>query len=150
MQHDLAKLFEPDILAEPRFFQAHRMRNLAEPEKALLFAVLSEAVETYQKFAFVRSARGRVLFCQTESWIWNESAEYLFSFANICEVIGLDAELLRRGLQAWMDNEGPVAWRRKAKKSSRSYKKRSRDGAGRPQKGPARCRSPRLKGGWLS
>lgn len=103
MQNDLAKLFEPDILAESRFFQAHSNRDAAEPERALLFAVLSEAIETFRKFAFSKSARGQVLFRQAAEWLWDKDPDYFFSCENICEVIGLDPCYLRRGLLQWAE-----------------------------------------------
>ncbi len=110
MQNDLAKLFEPDILAEPRFFQAHSKRDVAEPERALLFAVLSEAIETFRKFAFSKSARGQVLFRQAAEWLWDKDPDYFFSCENICGLMGLDPCYLRRGLLQWAERTKESAW----------------------------------------
>jgi hypothetical protein len=71
------------------------------PEKALMLAVLAEAVETYQKYAFSRSAPRRALFREVETWFFGKPVNYIFSFAVICEVLALDAEYLRRGLMQW-------------------------------------------------
>jgi hypothetical protein len=103
LQNDLAKLFEPDILTGPRFFQAHGKENMADPERALLLAVLSEAIETFRKFAFSKSARGQVLFRQAAEWLWDKDPDYFFSCENICEVMGLDPCYLRRGLLRWAE-----------------------------------------------
>jgi hypothetical protein len=103
LQYDLTKLFEPDVLAEGRFFQAHRMKKLVEPERALLLAVLSEAIDTFRRFAFSKSVRGQKVFRQAKEWLWDEDADYFFSCRNICEVIGLDACYLRRGLLRWLE-----------------------------------------------
>ncbi len=75
-----------------------------EPEKALMFAVLVEAVETYQKFAFCKSPRGQALFAEAQLWFWGKDSDSLFSFVSICEVFGLDPAFLRRGLMRWIAN----------------------------------------------
>ncbi len=116
MQNYLTKLFEPDILAEPRFFQAHGNRDVAEPERALLFAVLSEAIETFRKFAFSKSARGQILFRQAAEWLWDKEPDYFFSCENICQVIGLDPCYLRRGLVQWAENNKASIRERKVEK----------------------------------
>lgn len=103
MLYDLAKLFEPDILAESRFFHAHRMKTVVEPERALLLAVLSEAIDTFRRFAFSRSVRGQRLFHQAREWLWDDGTDYFFSCRNICELMGLDACYLRRGLLQWLE-----------------------------------------------
>jgi hypothetical protein len=110
LQHDVTKLFEPDVLAEQRYFQAHRLKHVAEPERALLLAVLSEAIETFRKFAFSKSARGQNLFRQAKEWLCDDDPDYFFSCKNICEVMGLDACYLRRGLLQWLEERrGPTA-----------------------------------------
>jgi hypothetical protein len=85
--------FEPDILAPNQYFRNCLRTSPAEPEKALMFAVLAEAVDTYQRFAFSDSPRGRLLF--------REKPESVFAFRSICEVFGLDPSFLRRGLMKW-------------------------------------------------
>jgi hypothetical protein len=96
--------FEPDILAPQQYIKNYRRTNPAEPEKALMFAVLAEAVDTYQRFAFSESCRGQALFREAEAWFWGEESDSLFSFLSICEVFGLDPAFLRRGLMQWTAN----------------------------------------------
>lgn len=93
--------FEPDILAPQQFLTSYRRRVPVEPEKALMFAVLAEAVDTYQRFAFSQSPRGRALFREAEAWFWDEDEDCPFSFRSICGVFSLDAAFLRRGLLQW-------------------------------------------------
>jgi hypothetical protein len=93
--------FEPDILAPQQFITSYRRRVPVEPEKALMFAVLAEAVDTYQRFAFSPSSRGRALFCEAQAWFWDEDEDCPFSFRSICGVFSLDATFLRRGLMQW-------------------------------------------------
>jgi hypothetical protein len=93
--------FGPDILAEMLHLSTQRRSELAVPEKALMFAVLAEAVETYQKAAFSRLPGQQALFREAEEWFWNNETGYLFSFTSICELLGFDAVFLRRGLMRW-------------------------------------------------
>ena len=93
--------FEPDILAVHQYLTNYRRLNPAEPEKALMFAVLAEAVDTYQRFAFCKSSRGQAIFREVEAWFWGDESDSLFSFLSICEVFGLDPGFLRRGLIQW-------------------------------------------------
>ena len=93
--------FEPDVLAPQQYLKNYRRTNPAEPEKALILAVLAEAVDTYQRFAFSESSRGQALFREVEAWFWGEEPDSLFSFLSICEVFGLDPGFLRRGLMQW-------------------------------------------------
>ena len=92
---------EPDILAPHQYLKSYRCANPAEPEKALTLAVLAEAVDTYQRFAFSESRHRQALFREVEAWFWGEEPDSPFSFLSICEVFGLDPGFLRRGLMQW-------------------------------------------------
>jgi hypothetical protein len=126
------------------------MKNVAEPERALLLAILSEAIETFRTFAFSKSARGRSLFRQAEAWLWDKEPDYFFSCKNICEVIGLDQCYLRRGLLLWVEKNKDSTRERKANKPSFAKIRRTHHRTVYTQRGSAmRRRSPGLKGGWV-
>jgi hypothetical protein len=95
----LANPSEPDVLIGPRFFQAFGKSTFSNPERSLLFAVLNDAIETFQNFALSKSARQRRLFREADSWIWDDAADSVFSFHNICDLLGLEPVYLRRGLR---------------------------------------------------
>lgn len=95
---------ETDVLASHKYFNVYRQTKPAEPERRLMFAVLVEAVQTYQKFACSTTVRGQALFCEAETWFWDQDYEGVFSFSNICEVFELDPALFRRGLLKWRVN----------------------------------------------
>jgi hypothetical protein len=90
-----------------------RGTNLSLPEKALMFAVLADALETYQQSAFSSSRRKQNLFREAEDWFYKEETDYLFSFRAICEALGFDPTFLRRGLILWtakrQENRAPRA-----------------------------------------
>jgi hypothetical protein len=89
-----------DVVSE-RLHADSQRANLSIPEKALMFAVLADAVDTYQQSAFSDSPRKRHLFHEAEEWFCREEADYLFSFKGICEALGFDPAFLRRGLILW-------------------------------------------------
>lgn len=93
--------YEPDILASQQYLKSYRRSHPVEPEKALLFAVLVEAVKTYRGFAFSDSPRKQKLFREAKAWLWGEEPEDLFSFQSICGIFGIDPLFLRRGLSEW-------------------------------------------------
>lgn len=92
-------LIEADVLVDEKYFRVYRQTKLGDPEKKLMFAVLLDAIQTYQKFAGSTSYREKALFTEAEAWFWSEDSDRIFSFANICEVFGLDPQLFRRGLR---------------------------------------------------
>jgi hypothetical protein len=94
-------LFQPDILAGDQYFQHMRRKNPLEPEKRLMLAILRDAVECFQKYLFSKRAKGKVHFRDAEEWILEENPDWLFSFVNICEFLGLNAAYIRNGLMDW-------------------------------------------------
>jgi hypothetical protein len=96
----LGGLFQPDTLLPSQFFDRVRRRTEHEGERRLMIAVLEDAVAVYRKQAGARDARNQQLFREAEEWIEDPDRTWLFSFQNICDVLGLDPDYLRRGLHA--------------------------------------------------
>ena len=94
-------LFEPDALLPAQFYAAFRGGSAVRGEKRLMLAVLEDALDCYQKYAFARDGHGRQLFAEACEWIASESREWFFSFENICETLEITPEYLRRGLETW-------------------------------------------------
>jgi len=104
----LGGLFQPDTLLPSQFFDRVRRRTEHEGERRLMIAVLEDAVAVYRKQAGARDARNQQLFREAEEWIEDPDRTWLFSFQNICDVLDLDADYLRRGLRAWKEKaHGP-------------------------------------------
>ena len=83
------------------YFERLQGREYQEPEKALLFAVLEDAIGCYQKYCSAHDRAGRERFRNAEHWIMEETDDRLFSFINVCELLGLNPRYLRQGLQQW-------------------------------------------------
>jgi hypothetical protein len=94
----LSGLFQPDTLLPSQFFDRVRRRTQHEGERRLMIAVLEDAVDVYRKQAAARDGRGEQLFREAEEWIEDTDRSWLFSFENICDVLDIDGEYLRRGL----------------------------------------------------
>src|SRR5882724_11165482 len=75
-----------------------------QPEQTLMFAVLLDAVECFQKYAGHEANR---LFKDTDEWIFEDDHEWPFSFINICEAVDIDPKYLRKGLSHWKKRATP-------------------------------------------
>ncbi len=100
----VASLFQPDTLLPAQYFETLRRKAL-DPEKRLMLAIIEEAIACYQKYLCAEKRRGRTLFADAEKWIWDEDSNWIFSFENICEVLGLTPAYVRRGLLRWRERE---------------------------------------------
>ena len=66
-----------------------------------MVAVLEDAVTTYLKHAGATDPQRAELFIEAEAWVESDDAVSFYSFENICAVLDLAPEYLRRGLRAW-------------------------------------------------
>jgi len=96
---DFGKLFEPDALISAQFYNGTRRTYQAKPELRLMAAILEDAVETLTRDPRRCTNQRRQDFAGALDWIARpEDNGWLFSFASICESLGIDPVHLRRGL----------------------------------------------------
>jgi hypothetical protein len=76
-------------------------KSIRDGEERLMFAVLENATEDFQKYVLANSRRGVELFEAAEQWILDTDNPSFFSFENICEHLQLDANYMRAGLMRW-------------------------------------------------
>jgi hypothetical protein len=91
--------FEPDTLLPSQYFDRVRRRTGRDGERLLMIAVLEDAVHTYLKTAHAEDPERRALFAETAAWFADRDASWFYSFENVCAVLDLNAEYLRRGLR---------------------------------------------------
>ena len=102
MRQSGVSLFEPDTLLPTQFFAHFKGRAATiHGEKRLMLAVLEDAVDCYQKFAFTKEHRGREMFAEAEEWLFSSDNSWVFAYENVCETLGVNADYVRRGLQEW-------------------------------------------------
>jgi hypothetical protein len=92
--------FEVDILAAEDFASIYRSRPLA-PERELMVAILEEALADYQRCCSARDKKGMKQFADAKAWILESDSEWIFSFINCCEALGIEPGYLRHGLLRW-------------------------------------------------
>lgn len=61
-------------------------------------AILQDAVECYRRTCNSRLPKERLLHRETEQWIFSDDRSWYLSFANVCDILGMDAERVRRTL----------------------------------------------------
>jgi hypothetical protein len=65
------------------------------PEQRLMAAVLDDAIDVYRHPARHRRRARR----EAETWLRSDDQSWLFSFARICETLGLDPHAVRASLE---------------------------------------------------
>jgi hypothetical protein len=101
LDEKLPGLFEPDTLLPIQYFEAMRRKHLLEGEKRLILSVLEDAVECFMKCIDSPTNKGQRLFREAEEWINLEDKHWVFSFDNVCEMLDIHPEYMRRGLRDW-------------------------------------------------
>jgi hypothetical protein len=105
MQNNMLSDSMFDAATPQQFFDSLRRASPIEPEKALLLALLQDAVECYQKYSAAQDRVGREQFAEAERWLMGGQNDWIFSFNNVCDLLGLDPQYLRRGLRHWKANK---------------------------------------------
>ena len=91
-------LFEPDILLPNQYFAAFRRGRAVEGERRLMLAVLEDAVDSYRKHGAACDPREQACFLEAKEWFYSSDRSWLFAFENICDVLEMNADYLRSGL----------------------------------------------------
>jgi hypothetical protein len=94
----LARIVEPDIFLPSQFYGAGGLSRKLEGEKRLMIAILKDAVECLDKYRDATSSSGRGHYFNALEWVQDGSTEWLFSFTNICDLLGFDPDYLREVL----------------------------------------------------
>jgi hypothetical protein len=93
----------PDIVLPSQHFDA-RTKHL-EPEKQLMFAVLTDAIRCFRMGSACRQGPRRRLFADAEWWLFRAAGNGPFSLQNIYDALEIDLCRLRRGVLHWRDRE---------------------------------------------
>ncbi len=95
----------PDVVLPDQFFSGGTLGLPDSPEKRLMFAVLLDAISQLRQRQSTRAI-------EAEFWIRDEADEGVFSFANVCGVLGFEPRSLANGLLAKNSPIAPRApWR---------------------------------------
>lgn len=83
--------------------QNRRMEVMGE--FILVQAILREAIRTYQKYAVKKGTRASRLFRDVNEWFSSDDRQWLFSFVNVCDTLGLEPTYIRTGLKLWRERK---------------------------------------------
>ncbi len=98
----VTSLFQPAELLAAQYYERNK-KGEAIPEKVLMLAILEDAVCCFQKYILARDRRGKILFEEAKTWIFDDDWMWIFSYRNVCDVLGMDGDYLRSGLLRWTE-----------------------------------------------
>ena len=91
----LARILEPDIFLPAQFYGSGGLSRKLEGEKRLMIAVLKDAVECLEKYRGSSNSAARSHYENAIEWVMDNGTDWLFSFTNICDLLGFDPQYLR-------------------------------------------------------
>ncbi len=98
----VASLFQPDSVSPAQYLETVCRKTHLEAEQELMLAILKDAVTCFQGYFAARDKTKTRLFREAEEWILQqEKSDWLFSFDNVCETLGLNPGYIREGLLRW-------------------------------------------------
>ncbi len=130
VEEKVFSLFQPDILIPGQFMATTKSKTQREPEQRLMLAVLEDAVWCFQNGLRAKDKRKQDLSREAEEWLMEENSQWLFSFNEICDLLGFEAEYIRKRLMRW-------------KQESLSARGKQAERRTRPQRKSAAVKPPR-------
>ena len=111
-----SRLFEPDAVLAAQFYANFKVSPYTQPELQLMAAVLEDAISCLSINFRPATVRQRKQLDEARQWFAaDDESEWIFSFKNICEALGINPHYLRRGLIQSSSAEKKPAGRRAAK-----------------------------------
>ena len=103
---NVVSLYHRDTVPPQRSQQLMRRNDFRVPERELMLAVLEDVIYCFQNYASAHDSIRTRLFHQAKDWLMEDDGDdWLFSFANICQVFGLSLQYIRAGLLRHKDME---------------------------------------------
>src|SRR3989304_2204236 len=91
----------PDANSQYQSLHVFQQKPHTIAEEKLMFSVLADAIECFQRYADATDGKSRALYNDAAAWISNRDTASPFSFENICETLRLNPSYLRLGLMKW-------------------------------------------------
>jgi len=91
-EFDILSMFSKDTGSHLQALDTfYGRKGVLDPEKALMAAILIDAISDLEKFKHDRKRR----FHEAFKWLNNTGSDWVFSFVFICESLGLDPQCVR-------------------------------------------------------
>ncbi|HVO91955.1 MAG TPA: hypothetical protein VMT22_03895 [Terriglobales bacterium] len=120
MAENIFTIMTDDVSVAQQYRDTFRRSEHLEPEKALLAAMLEDAVHDYRKYAQARDRDGRERFREAEDWLMENANDWIFSFRHVCEYLGLDPDYVQRGLR---EAKGKIAAEEKPRPRHKTHRR---------------------------
>jgi hypothetical protein len=93
---------EPFVILPEQMIFGH---SSSTPEKKLYIAILQDAIDEYMRNCIPETVRQRNLFSREEEWFEDDDRDFFCSFINICHILNLDPDYIRRGLRRYRETK---------------------------------------------
>jgi hypothetical protein len=93
--------FQPDTVGGEGYFLSLHRREFVEPEKKLMLAILDDALKCLMTQVHAKARRRQKLFRSAEEWLLSDTEDWIFSFRNVCEAVGISPSHLRKCVLTW-------------------------------------------------
>jgi len=88
---------QPDVLLVNEYLHVYQSSLAQMPEVRLVAALLKDGIDCYIKSLSVKPRRGRKsLANEAEEWIFSKDEEWPFSFENVCQILKIEPDYIRR------------------------------------------------------
>ena len=104
-EEKIGSLFQPDSLLSAQYFETLRRKTILEPEKRLMLAILEDGINCFQENLLAQNVGKSRLFQDAEEWIIQSDGNWVFSFENVCEALGINPAYVRQGLLRWKESK---------------------------------------------
>jgi hypothetical protein len=105
-------LLGADSVLPEQFWNLHDDTTQLSGERALMWAVFADGIDTYRRNAHGTSLRQRTEFKEAEHWVLSTDWDWPFSFVNLCETFGFSPEGVRGVLVRLKTDRHTNAFRR--------------------------------------
>jgi hypothetical protein len=95
------KLWIAASVLPEQFYRVNSTIYVGQPEVALMHAVLEDALNCFWHGLQASRYRKRRLGQEAEEWFFSDEMDWPFSFLNICAVLNLEPQYIRKGLRHW-------------------------------------------------
>jgi hypothetical protein len=99
----------PEAALPAQFHDIWHKTRAVTPERALALAVLWEAVLDLDKYRFAQRRRQQRLYWEAYQWVTSDDRSWPYSFANLCDTVGLTVEPVRQQLLGELRGAAPTA-----------------------------------------
>ena len=111
-------LFAPEVILPAQMSWGARCDGNTSGVRAIMIAILEDAVLCIHRGRRRRHPHTRRLAAEEETWMRSDGREWLFSFASICDVLGINPDALRVRLLTHVPASGERAVRPQADEPS--------------------------------